>query len=136
MALAYVLLYSGLRVVAPSTAVTASLVEPVTAAVAAAAVLDESLGPVAVVGILLVLGAVAGLGRPTAAAGPVLPDPAGSQPEALGYITSTVTQSTNMLGREPPGSMFSDSTSLLDSLKWNGTTLPGTRRGSGGESTT
>ena len=73
MALAYVLLYSGLRVVAPSTAVTASLVEPVTAAVVAAVVLGESLGPVAVVGILLVLGAVAGLGRPAAAAGPVLP---------------------------------------------------------------
>ena len=49
MALAYVLLYSGLRVVAPSTAVTASLVEPVTAAVVAAVVLQESLGPVAVV---------------------------------------------------------------------------------------
>ncbi|RYB94292.1 DMT family transporter [Nocardioides oleivorans] len=75
MALAYVLLYSGLRVVAPSTAVTASLVEPVTAAVVAAIVLQESLGPVAVVGILLVLGAVAGLGRPSAAAVPVLPDP-------------------------------------------------------------
>lgn len=75
MALAYVLLYSGLRVVAPSTAVTASLVEPVTAAVVAAVVLSESLGPAAVVGILLVLGAVAGLGRPSAAAGPVLPDP-------------------------------------------------------------
>lgn len=67
MALAYVLLYSGLRVVAPSTAVTASLVEPVTAAVVAAVVLHESLGPVAVVGILMVLVAVAGLGRPTAA---------------------------------------------------------------------
>ncbi|WP_322920505.1 DMT family transporter [Nocardioides renjunii] len=75
MALAYVLLYSGLRVIAPSTAVTASLVEPVTAAVVAAVVLGESLGPAAVVGILLVLGAVAGLGRPAAAAGPVLPDP-------------------------------------------------------------
>jgi DME family drug/metabolite transporter len=75
MALAYVLLYSGLRVVAPSTAVTASLVEPVTAAVVAAVVLHESLGPVAVVGILLVLGAVLGLGRPTAAAGPVVADP-------------------------------------------------------------
>ena len=75
MALAYVLLYSGLRVVAPSTAVTASLVEPVTAAVVAAVVLGETLGPVAAVGILLVLGAVAGLGRPAAAAGPVLPDP-------------------------------------------------------------
>lgn len=75
MALAYVLLYSGLRVVAPSTAVTASLVEPVTAAVVAAVVLQEALGPAAVVGILLVLGAVAGLGRPSAAAGPVLPEP-------------------------------------------------------------
>ena len=46
MALAYVLLYSGLRVVAPSTAVIASLVEPVTAAVVAAVVLQEPLGPV------------------------------------------------------------------------------------------
>lgn len=61
MALAYVLLYSGLRVVAPSTAVTASLVEPVTAAVVAAVVLGEALSALAVVGILLVLGAVAGL---------------------------------------------------------------------------
>ena len=75
MALAYVLLYSGLRVVAPSTAVTASLVEPVTAAVVAAVVLDEPLGALAVIGILLVLGAVAGLGRPATAAGPLLPDP-------------------------------------------------------------
>jgi drug/metabolite transporter, DME family len=75
MALAYVLLYSGLRVVAPSTAVTASLVEPVTAAVVAAVVLGESLGAAAVVGIVLVLGAVVGLGRPTSAAGPVVPDP-------------------------------------------------------------
>jgi DME family drug/metabolite transporter len=74
MALAYVLLYSGLRMVAPSTAVTASLVEPVTAAVVAAVVLSEALGPAAVVGILLVLGAVAGLGRASTAAGPVLPD--------------------------------------------------------------
>lgn len=75
MALAYVLLYSGMRAVAPSTAVTASLVEPVTAAVVAAVVLGEALGPVAVVGIVLVLCAVAGLGHPTAAAGPVVPDP-------------------------------------------------------------
>jgi DME family drug/metabolite transporter len=75
MALAYVLLYSGLRVTEPSTAVTASLVEPVTAAVVAALVLEEPLGPAAVLGILLVLGAVAGLGRPATAAGPVVPDP-------------------------------------------------------------
>ncbi len=75
MALAYVLLYSGLRVTEPSTAVTASLVEPVTAAVVAALVLQEPLGPLAVLGIVLVLGAVAGLGRPGTGAGPVLPDP-------------------------------------------------------------
>ena len=84
MALAYVLLYSGLRVVAPSTAVTISLVEPVTAAVVAAVVLQEALGPVAVVGILLVLGAVAGLGRPSAVAGPVLPDPSLADEPARG----------------------------------------------------
>lgn len=53
MALAYVLLWSGLREVAPS--------------------------PVAVVAILLVLGAVAGLGRPADAACPVL---AGRDPRA------------------------------------------------------
>ena len=75
MALAYVLLYSGLRVVAPSTAVTASLIEPVTAAVVAAVVLDEPLGPLAVVGILLVLGAVAELGHPTAVGRPVVGEP-------------------------------------------------------------
>ncbi|MDT0186753.1 DMT family transporter [Microbacterium sp. ARD31] len=75
MALAYVLLYSGLRVTEPSTAVTASLVEPVTAAVVAALVLEEPLGPAAVLGIVLVLDAVAGLGRPATGAGPVLPDP-------------------------------------------------------------
>jgi len=72
MALAYVLLYAGLRRTAPSTAVTASLVEPVTAAVAAALVLDEPLGVPGVLGTVLVLAAVAGLGRPTAAAGPVV----------------------------------------------------------------
>ncbi len=87
MALAYVLLYSGLRGVAPSTAVTASLVEPVTAAVVAAVVLEEALGPAAVVGILLVLGAVAGLGRPSAAAGPVLPGTAPRDGLAAGYFT-------------------------------------------------
>lgn len=76
MALAYVLFYSGLRVVAASTAVTASLIEPITAALVAAVVLDESLTAVAVAGIVLVLGAVAGLGHPSTAAGPVAPDPA------------------------------------------------------------
>lgn len=63
MALAYVLLYSALRVTAASTAVTASLLEPVTAAVLAAVVLSEPLGVAGVVGTVLVLAAVAGLGR-------------------------------------------------------------------------
>lgn len=63
MALAYGLLYAGLRVTPPSVAVTASLVEPVTAAVAAWAVLGESLGVGGVVGTLLVLAAVSGLAR-------------------------------------------------------------------------
>ena len=84
MALAYVLLYSGLRVVAPSTAVTASLVEPVTAAVVAAVVLSEAIDAAAVVGILLVLGAVAGLGRASTAAGPVLPDTEAERPATSG----------------------------------------------------
>jgi DME family drug/metabolite transporter len=84
MALAYVLLYSGLRVVTPSTAVTASLVEPVTAAVVAAVVLSEALDATAVVGILLVLGAVAGLGRASTAAGPVLPDTEAERPATGG----------------------------------------------------
>jgi drug/metabolite transporter, DME family len=84
MALAYVLLYSGLRVVAPSIAVTASLVEPVTAAVVAAVVLSEALDAAAVVGILLVLGAVAGLGRASTAAGPVLPDTVAERPATGG----------------------------------------------------
>lgn len=63
MALAYGLLYAGLRVTPPSAAVTASLVEPVTAAIAAWLVLDEALGVLGVVGTALVLGAVAGLAR-------------------------------------------------------------------------
>lgn len=53
---------------------TASLVEPVTAAVVATVGLGEAPWPPAVVGILLALGVVAGLGRPTSAAGPQ-PDP-------------------------------------------------------------
>ena len=55
--------------------VLVSVAGPVTAAVVAAVVLSESLEAAAVVGILLALGAVAGLDRPAAAAGPVLPGP-------------------------------------------------------------
>lgn len=63
MALAYGLFYAGLRTVAGSAAVIATLLEPVTAALAAAVWLDESLGAVGIVGMALILLAVAGLGR-------------------------------------------------------------------------
>ncbi len=63
MALAYGLLYAGLRTTSGSAAVIASLLEPVTAAVVAAIVLDERLGVAGVAGTLLILAAVAGLGR-------------------------------------------------------------------------
>ena len=62
MALAYALLYAGLRTVSGSAAGIATLLEPVTAAVAAAIVLGERLGVLGVVGTLLLLAAVAGLG--------------------------------------------------------------------------
>ncbi len=62
MALAYGLLYAGLRTTPGSSAVIATLLEPVTAAAAAALVLDERLGVLGVVGTLLILAAVAGLG--------------------------------------------------------------------------
>jgi DME family drug/metabolite transporter len=62
MALAYGLLYSGLRATTASAAVVATLLEPVTAAAVAAAVLDERLGGLGIAGTLLILAAVAGLG--------------------------------------------------------------------------
>ena len=62
MALAYTLLYAGLRTVAGGAAAIATLLEPVTAAVAAALVLGERLGAPGVLGTLLLLAAVAGLG--------------------------------------------------------------------------
>jgi len=75
LVVAYVLMYSGLRVTPASTAVTATLVEPVTATVAATVVLHEPLGVAGATGIVLVLAGVAGLGRPAAAAGPVVSPP-------------------------------------------------------------
>jgi drug/metabolite transporter, DME family len=62
MALAYGLLYAGLRTTTGSSAVIATLLEPVTAAVVAWVVLDERLGAPGIVGTVLILGAVAGLG--------------------------------------------------------------------------
>ena len=75
LAVAYVLMYSGLRVTPASTAVTATLVEPVTATLAATVVLHEPLGVVGAAGVVLVLAGVAGLGRPAAAAGPIVTPP-------------------------------------------------------------
>ena len=63
MGLAYLLFYAGLRTAPGSSAVIATLLEPLTAAVLAAMVLGERLGAVGVVGGLLILAAVAGLGR-------------------------------------------------------------------------
>jgi DME family drug/metabolite transporter len=63
MALAYGLLYAGLRTTPGSAAVVATLLEPVTAAVLAALLLGERLGPVGLAGVALILLAVAGLGR-------------------------------------------------------------------------
>lgn len=77
-ALAYVLLYSGLRTTSSSAAVIATLFEPVTAAVAAAAFLDERLTLWGVLGIVLVVLAIAGSAREKhpVGAGPVAdPDP-------------------------------------------------------------
>jgi DME family drug/metabolite transporter len=67
MALAYGLLYAGLRTAPARAAVIATLLEPVTAAVVAAAFLDERLGAPGWVGTGLVLAAVAGLARRTPA---------------------------------------------------------------------
>lgn len=63
MALAYGLLYAGLRTTSSSAATLATLLEPVTAAGVAALVLDERVGPLGVLGTGLVLAAVAGLTR-------------------------------------------------------------------------
>lgn len=69
MALAYGLLYAGLRTTSSTAAVIASLLEPVTAAIVAAAFLDERVGVLGVLGIVLVLAAVAGAGREPVAEG-------------------------------------------------------------------
>jgi len=61
MALAYGLFYAGLRTTRSGAAVVATLLEPVTAAVAAAVVLGERLGPTGIIGSVLILAAVAGL---------------------------------------------------------------------------
>lgn len=73
MALAYLLLYAGLRHVPGSAAVVASLLEPVTAAALAAVLLGERIGVAGVLGTLLILAAVVGLSRQAPPEPPVAP---------------------------------------------------------------
>lgn len=86
MALAYGLLYAGLRTTAGSAAVVATLLEPAVAALLAAAMLGERVGAAGVGGTVLILGAVAGLAR--------RPPPGGlgsgrrSGPPAAGQVTA------------------------------------------------
>jgi DME family drug/metabolite transporter len=63
MAIAYVLLYAGLRSTPSGTAVVATLLEPVTAVLIAVLLLGETLSAAGVLGCLLILAAIAGLGR-------------------------------------------------------------------------
>ena len=63
MALAYVLLYAGLRSTPSGTAVVATLLEPVTAVLVAVLLLGERLPFAGAVGCLLILAAIATLGR-------------------------------------------------------------------------
>jgi DME family drug/metabolite transporter len=60
-AVAYGLFYLGLRSVSSETAGVLTLLEPLAAAVLAAAVLHEQLGPLGVVGAVVLLAAIAGL---------------------------------------------------------------------------
>jgi drug/metabolite transporter, DME family len=60
-ALAYALFYLGLRSVSSETAGVLSLIEPLTAAALATAVLHERLGPLGVLGAAVLLAAIAGL---------------------------------------------------------------------------
>lgn len=63
LALAYLLLYAGLRSTPSGTAVVATLLEPVTAVLIAVLLLGEALTVPVVVGSLLIISAIAGLGR-------------------------------------------------------------------------
>ncbi len=62
MAVAYVLLFAGLRTTPSSVAVVATLIEPVTAVAIAVAFLGEALTPVGVLGAALILASIASLG--------------------------------------------------------------------------
>ncbi|WP_235738835.1 DMT family transporter [Nocardioides alcanivorans] len=71
MALAYALLYAGLRTTSGSAATVATLVEPLSAALLAALILDEVLTAAALVGGVLLLAAVVALHRPEEHPAPV-----------------------------------------------------------------
>jgi drug/metabolite transporter, DME family len=70
MALAYGLLFAGLRSTPSEAAVVATLIEPVTAVLIAAAVLGERLSPAGVLGSVLILTAIMSLGRGRRTVGP------------------------------------------------------------------
>jgi DME family drug/metabolite transporter len=61
-ALAYALLYAGLRTTPSGVAVIATLLEPVAAVILAAAILDERLSTLGLIGSALILAAIASLG--------------------------------------------------------------------------
>jgi DME family drug/metabolite transporter len=63
MTVAYALLYTGLRTTSSGTAVVATLVEPVTAVLIAVLLLNEHLSPVGLIGAVLIVAAIAGMGR-------------------------------------------------------------------------
>jgi DME family drug/metabolite transporter len=63
MGVAYVLLFAGLRTTTSGAAVVATLLEPVTAVLIAVLLLDERPTAAVVVGALLILAAIASLGR-------------------------------------------------------------------------
>jgi DME family drug/metabolite transporter len=63
LAIAYALLFTGLRSAPSSAAVVATLVEPLTAVLIAVGLLGEHLSPTGVAGSLLIVAAIASLGR-------------------------------------------------------------------------
>lgn len=63
MAVAYALLFTGLRSTPSGTAVVATLLEPVTAVLIAVLLLDEQLTAAGLLGCVLIFAAIAGLGR-------------------------------------------------------------------------
>ena len=63
MAVAYALLFTGLRSTPSGAAVVATLIEPVTAVLIAVLFLNEQLTPAGLLGSLLILTAIASLGR-------------------------------------------------------------------------